>query len=543
MHHKTALLIFSTLTVLPLLPAQEQEARPKLAEPPGLAEIKAAELKGFASFLAADELGGRLTGSEGQRRAALYIAKHFQALGLEPYGDEDAQGKRSFYQEYPISLRGLDQGTEVRVGKGEQAQVYKDGFAVIEARNSKVKEDIAGSFTYAGTIKGSRLSGGVELEDWSDAIPVLRVEALGAGRKLGIQQAMGFSFATLQAVRRYSSRFVRQGARCMVLAIEQQDSPLTDVLTYMAIAPGQDAVNHGRGSQMAMLGNMIRDSVPMVVLSPKIAGKLMRRLGADADTRKAAPGEIRLRIREDKDAKANNVVAILRGSDPAVADEAVIYSAHMDHVGRRLDGQVFNGADDNASGTSGLMGIAKAFAKGGKAPRRTVIFLAVSGEELGLWGSAWYARHPTWPVDKLIANINTDMIGRSGPESGEKEITVTPSHRHRKFSTIVQDAGRIAAQMGLSFRSGDKYYTRSDHYNFARKGIPVVFFCNGEHADYHQVSDTVDKLDAEKMQGIARLAYWTGYLVAQADAIPQELGRQPDWLPEGEGEGRRDKDK
>jgi len=121
------------------------------------------------------------------------------------------------------------------------------------------------------------------------------------------------------------------------------------------------------------------------------------------------------------------------------------------------------------------------------------------------------------------------MIGRSGPESGPDEVTVTPSHGHRMFSTIVQDAARYGERLGVTFTSGDKYYERSDHYNFAKKGIPVVFFCNGEHEDYHQVSDHADKLDPRKMQTIARLAFWTGWTVANADEKPRTLGPRSDW--------------
>ena len=176
-----------------------------------------------------------------------------------------------------------------------------------------------------------------------------------------------------------------------------------------------------------------------------------------------------------------------------------------------------------------MMSIAKAFATADLAPRRSIIFLSVSGEELGLWGSAYFAANPAWPIREIVANINTDMIGRSGPESGPEEVAVTPSYRHEKFSTIVREAAEIAEVVGLGLRNGDKYYTRSDHYNFAQKGVPVVFFCDGEHEDYHQVSDHADKLDPQKMESIARLAYWTGYRIAEADGRPFTLGRSTGW--------------
>jgi Zn-dependent M28 family amino/carboxypeptidase len=255
-------------------------------------------------------------------------------------------------------------------------------------------------------------------------------------------------------------------------------------------------------------------------------------LAGDADapaSKQDVAAALRLQVVQDDDARASNVCAVLRGSDPKLREEAIVYSAHMDHVGMRMDGEVFNGADDNASGSAGLLAIASAYANAKEKPRRSIVFLSVSGEELGLWGSQYYSDNPTWQLDKIVADINTDMIGRSGAESGPLEITVTPSFRHAKYSTIVRDAAGFASQLGVSFTSGDKYYQRSDHYNFAKKGIPVVFFCTGEHEDYHQVTDTADKLDGEKMQRIARLAFWTGWHVAAADSVPRGLGKQEDW--------------
>jgi Zn-dependent M28 family amino/carboxypeptidase len=248
---------------------------------------------------------------------------------------------------------------------------------------------------------------------------------------------------------------------------------------------------------------------------------------------KSIDGGLSYRVNTDQ-ATAHNVVGLLRGTDPELSKQAIVYSAHMDHVGRRFDGEVFNGADDNASGTSGLLEIARAFATGDR-PKRSLIFLSVSGEEKGLWGSAYYADHPTWPRSEIVANINTDMIGRSGPESGPTEVTVTPSFKHPKYSSLVRDAHGFAGAMGLSFTNGDKYYERSDHFNFACKGIPVVFFCNGEHEDYHQVTDTADKLDGDKMARIAQLAYWVGLHVGNVAARPTELGKSKDWGGSGDG--------
>jgi Zn-dependent M28 family amino/carboxypeptidase len=198
-------------------------------------------------------------------------------------------------------------------------------------------------------------------------------------------------------------------------------------------------------------------------------------------------------------------------------------------VGLRVDGDAFNGADDNASGSSGLLEIAEAFAKGGDRPARSIVFVSVSGEELGLFGSRYFSEHPTWPLDKIVADVNIDMIGRCTEQDGKTVIQITPSFSHPKFSSIARGAAQLAKTFGVLLTSGDQYYERSDHYNFAQKGVPVVFFCDGEHPDYHQVTDSPDRLDYPRMETIARLAFWTGWQVAEAKDRPTEIGVQPGW--------------
>jgi hypothetical protein len=324
---------------------------------------------------------------------------------------------------------------------------------------------------------------------------------------------------------------------------------LSDVLNYLSLAPGKDvlasrfpgAEDGGMGMVASVLGGNSEDlsivlSVPasaavmaQLELAPEAVTKFLAGAGNMPQGKRDVPAKLQVTITHDDKAQASNVVAVLRGSDPVLANEAIVYSAHMDHVGKRMDGDVFNGADDNASGSAGLLEIATAYAQGKEKPRRSIVLLSVSGEELGLWGSAYYANHPTWPIDKVVADINTDMIGRSGSESGPQQIAVTPSYSHDMYSTLVRDSVPLAAELGVTFTTGDRYYTRSDHYNFAKLGIPVIFFCSGEHEDYHQVTDHADKLDGEKMERIARLAFWTGWNAANSDDRPRVLGPRKDW--------------
>ena len=523
-----ALVTALILCTAPAVVAQLDPARAGLPEsaPPGIELIQRTALIAHAEFLASDELGGRMTGSPGQERAAEYIAEHFAKLGLEPMGDPGSDGPRGWFQEYPVVRTYLD-APRLQIVDAQ----FEAGFAVLSARKR-------------GDVDAERwvlVDPRSDPEDLPDlhgavAVAVLRTPAL---KTRNINAVFGSAMRSFAKTRGIARKMAKAGAVAVAFCIRDNESGVVAALNMVGLAPGQDQLEYGGGGGgaggMSSMARMWKTAIPQVFLSASLSIKLLDALGVDDPARvgaavgAAVAGGLHLAERVDDDARARNVVAVLRGSDPTLAGEAVIYSAHMDHVGRRLDGDVFNGADDNASGTSGLLEIATAFAGAPKPPRRSIVFLSVSGEELGLWGSQWYSEHPTWELDALVANVNVDMIGRSGPESGEHEITVTPSYRHARFSTLVRDAARFGEALGLRFTNGDKYYTRSDHYNFARKGIPVVFFCNGEHEDYHQVSDHPEKLDSAKMERAARLAYWIGHAAAQADGRPERLGRRRGW--------------
>jgi Zn-dependent M28 family amino/carboxypeptidase len=222
---------------------------------------------------------------------------------------------------------------------------------------------------------------------------------------------------------------------------------------------------------------------------------------------------------------APNSVGILRGTDPALRDEYIVISAHMDHVGTNganVQDSIWNGADDDASGTAGVLALAAAFAQA--PPRRSIIFLTVSGEEHGLWGSAHFVTNPPVPIGKIVANLNLDMIGRNWKDS----IVVIGQEHSDLGNTLMKVAG-AHPELGITpLRDPwpqESFFTRSDHYNFARRGVPALFFFNGTHADYHQPSDSPDKIDAEKASRIVKLIYNVAAAVANATPRPQ-------WNPE-----------
>ena len=223
---------------------------------------------------------------------------------------------------------------------------------------------------------------------------------------------------------------------------------------------------------------------------------------------------------------APNTVGILEGSDPQLKNEYIVFSAHMDHIGI-TPGQtdsINNGADDDASGTVGVVELAEAFSRPGARPMRSLIFLTVSGEEKGLWGSDYFASNPPVPVKQIVADINIDMIGRNWADT-----IVAIGKEHSDLGTTLERVN--AAHPELRMHAIDdrwpeeRFYFRSDHYNFARKGVPILFFFNGVHEDYHEVSDSPDKINSEKEARILKLLYFLGQEVANTP-------KRPEWNPE-----------
>ena len=222
-------------------------------------------------------------------------------------------------------------------------------------------------------------------------------------------------------------------------------------------------------------------------------------------------------------ARAPNVIAVLPGSDPALRDEYVVLSAHLDHVGvgRPQGGDsIYNGADDDASGTTALLEVAEALAGMAERPRRSVVFLHVSGEELGLLGSQHFTENPTIPLDRIVANVNVDMIGRNAADR-----VVVIGKDYSSLGEVVDRAASTHPELGLEAVDDpwpeEQFFFRSDHFNFARREIPAIFFFSGVHADYHQPSDEVELIDTDKAARIARLVFFTVLEVATVDGRPR----------------------
>jgi hypothetical protein len=442
-------------------------------------------------ILADDSMRGRDTPSPELEKVAAYIASEFRRFGLKPGGDNS-----TFLQRYAIDRVRFVPESSVAVmhGAGDATLTYGTDF--LFADNGFTSGDYAGELVLlSGPLGGATQADTTAL----------------AGKMLLLATSP------------------RSGAeRRRVLAWRPAG------VVFVAQLPDSTWARVAAGSGRPQLRDPGRRVGPPVVLAVR-AGSLqpiLARLGVDLAAAPAAkPLGVQLHVHAAihtvERNSAPNVVGILEGSDPRLKKEYVVFSGHMDHlgVGRPVSGDsIYNGADDDASGTTAVVEAAEAFAGLNPRPKRSLIFLTVSGEEKGLWGSAYFADHPPVPVADIVADLNTDMVGRNW-----KDTIVVIGKEHSDLGATLNRVG--AAHPELNMRPIDdiwpqeNFYIRSDHYNFARKGVPILFFFNGTHPDYHRPSDTVDKIDAEKESRIVKLVFYLGLEVANA-------AERPKWNPD-----------
>ena len=228
-----------------------------------------------------------------------------------------------------------------------------------------------------------------------------------------------------------------------------------------------------------------------------------------------------------KDPKASeNVVAFIKGSEKP--EEVIVISAHLDHVGMDSKGNVYNGADDDGSGTVAIMEIAQAFQKAvkdGNGPKRSILFLHVTGEEIGLYGSRYYTENPLFPLENTVCNLNIDMIGRIDPDKKDSPnyIYLIGSNKlSQELQDVSSEVNDKYTQLELDYKYDDpndpnRFYYRSDHYNFAKNNVPIIFYFNGVHEDYHKITDTPDKIEYDLMAKRTQLIFYTAWEVANRE--------------------------
>ena len=222
---------------------------------------------------------------------------------------------------------------------------------------------------------------------------------------------------------------------------------------------------------------------------------------------------------------SENVLAFIEGSEKP--EEIIVISAHLDHVGVN-NGEIYNGADDDGSGTVALLEIAEAFkmaANAGKGPKRSILFLHVTGEEKGLLGSKYYTQNPTFPLANTVCNLNIDMIGRIDARHKEDPnyvYLIGSDKLSTELHTLSENINKKYMNINLDYKYNDendpnRFYYRSDHYNFAKNNVPIIFYFNGTHVDYHQPTDTPDKINYELLENRAKLVFHTAWEIANKE--------------------------
>jgi len=456
------------------------------------------ELRTHLEVLASDAYMGRDTGKEGQKLAAAYLKKHFASMGIPPvpalYAENIVDG---YFQPYGL--------IEERTG-GLTLQHNGQSLGLLKGLlyfNEVLKEDRAvKELIYLGD--GSKLPDALDLTD-----KAVLIDASG----MGTGEAM---FRLL----RTRLEPVRKGGAAVILVSMPQFGGLVDMVhadgsrLKLAYETKKDGV--GQAGQLVLL----EDTTTKEILGASVFKKLRRR----------KPGHnvsvdfVLKTTNMEALITAENVLAYIEGTDKK--DEVVILTAHYDHIGVEK-GVVYNGADDDGSGTVALMEIAQAFAQAkaeGHGPRRSVLVMPVSGEEKGLLGSRYYSDHPIFPIANTVADLNIDMIGRvdSAHVTSAPYVYVIGSDR---LSTGLHAANEEAnKQVGLMLdytfnaeSDPNRFYYRSDHYNFARKGIPSIFYFSGVHEDYHQPGDNVEKIRFDLLRTRALLVFHTAWLLANGE--------------------------
>lgn len=490
-------------------------------EPPGAAvkSITAPEIGGHLRFLASDLMRGREAGSPEARLAAEYLASHLTAVGAVPLGDPE-RGQRSYFQKF-----WLDAATASSEGAELSLSLELDG--AIRSIPCKLGTDyiyrptgvVAGEIDAPAVFVGyGRVRPDRSIDDYAGRPDVKNRFALAYRGQPGGRP--GDDFFSSQAKARAARE---KGALGLILIDSPNDAPGRPALPATPADEGFDKPRVTLGPAPV--------EIPVISLSNPIRDVLIASLGLsgpdDSPPRQNPDGVFRVHFvhaatrepREDR-----NVVGYLPGSDPEKKKELVVFSAHFDHEGVDEKGEIYNGSDDNASGTSGVLEIAQAFGAADR-PARSVAFLWVSGEEKGLLGSKWFSDHRILPDGwKIVADINLDMISRND----SFKIGATPSPDHGDYNTLVVDAAAATKAEGLEMLfDSDPYYGRTDSFNFAAKGVPVIFFFAGLHEDYHKPTDDVDKADLEKAARVARAAFRLGWKTAQAPEPPKRIEAKP----------------
>jgi Peptidase family M28/PA domain len=481
--------------------------------------ITATEMDQMIVALASDSMGGRETGTEGQRIAARYIAHHFDTLGMQKKADAN-----TFYQNFKLENEKWKQ-LEV-VLAGEDRRNLRDYFIFPSEAPSTLSLN-KDEMIYVGygiddkrytDYKKSKVKGKIVIVEGGEPEPIN-----------DIYPVTGTAFKSDWSIKHFdkAKAAADNGAKAMIYIDPKFEERVKQNRTELA-----------GYAWRATLSKRV-SAIPIIYISRKMADALLS--GVDLTEKQAAmkAGQSAKAVKVAKSAKiawskelrtleGSNVLGYLEGADEMLKEELVVITAHYDHLGLH-NNLIHTGADDNASGTAGVMEMAESFmaaARAGIRPKRSVLFMLVSGEEKGLLGSEFYTNFPVFPLKNTVCNINTDMIGRlDAAHAGDPNyIYVIGADRlSSELHAINEDMNERYTKIKLDYTYNapddpNHYYERSDHYNFAKNGIPSIFYFNGVHVDYHKATDTADKINAEAATVRTQLAFYTAWEIAHRPA-------------------------
>ena len=493
--------------------------------------ITAQQLKDYLTFIASDELEGRDTPSRGLDIAAMYIAQHLSSWGIRPAGDG-----ATYFQKVPLRhTKVVPQDTRFEFD-GQNFEYGKDFLSTITAANIADTPMVFAGYGWVIKSKNINAYQGIDVKDKI----VVVVNSLPKGITNGdLKGPPGGDWS--------SPAFYAQtnGAKAVI-----------NFPTFGNLANWQGSrwTQSDKGSvDFGKQQSIIR--IPTITASPRLlatlfSGEKFTATNLFNKTYASEPLEA-FELKPEKKVNVSvgvkgeniytqNVVGILEGSDPVLKNEYVAIGAHYDHVGMNPfatgKDKIWNGADDDGSGTVSVLAMAEAFSKGQR-PKRSILFIWHAGEEKGLWGSEYFTDNPTVPIGSIITELNIDMIGRyqqAGDENAKNKLLPRQNEVFLIGSKLMStELGEVSEATNKAFQNlsfnykyddpndPEQYFYRSDHYNYARKGIPIIFYMDGDHADYHQVTDSIEKIDFAQMEKVARTIMATGWELANRATRPK----------------------
>jgi len=499
--------------------------------------IRAEVMKAQMYFLASDDLQGRNAGSHEGRIAADYIASEFMRLGLEPVADAG-----TYFQNFETVRATVDsENTTLQMKRlgSEKTFTYGHDFDMRWTAQSNNPEQVSASVLFAGYgIKAPEYGyddlEGIDLHGHIALVLAREPQASDPNSRFKGK------WDTLHAYPWDKMEQLRRQGAAGVLIIDTEKSRRPERIPSAPADYMQPGPRYGQGLltglwDLPVFSVTVQTANELLATTGKSVEELQKEIDRTYKPRSFVIPNLTVTMKKSFSNReilhARNVIGLLKGADPALRDEVVTITGHYDHGGT-LGGRVYRGADDNASGTIGVLDCAEAYVEGNVRPRRSILFIVFDAEERGLLGSFYYVDHPVIPLNKTVVNLNMDMIGRdeetptwhTTADQNRNSVNIVGSLYNPDLRHVIEAANKDVG-LKLDFKTDtddpEAWFARSDHFGFAQKSIPMVLFNTGEQLDYHTENDTWDRINYPKMEKIVRLVFLSSLQVANADQRPK----------------------